>query len=119
MRSLNWNLPKLNTSFERIEEAITFVFNVDINRVYSKSRERELTEARRVAVMLMRGNYSEYQIAEKINRDVSSVSYHTREHYNLVATNEDYKNKYIRCCDILSSKPIFKKRKFRYVSKNQ
>lgn len=70
-------------------------FNLPVEKVISKSRKRELVEARHfIAVMLLRKGYSLKMVAESLGARHHSTVIHARETVNdLCFSDEDFRSR--------------------------
>ena len=87
--------------FELVRKSVEMVMGVDI---FTKNRKRRVVEARMLCGLLMRElSHSLKQIGEYLNKDHTTVIHYERTMRNLIDTDMNVLNTYLRCKELINS----------------
>jgi len=84
---------KFNSHAELLFEIIDKKISITQEQIKSKTRTRTLADIRRVIINILKKSNPKatvYEIAAVVNRDHSSVSTQTKEHFKLYGNNKEY-----------------------------
>lgn len=80
---------------EKLKKIVNEIFSVDIE---SKSRKRDLVDARKVYAKILReAGYRYEKIAKSINKDHSTIIHYVENIENIMSYDKDLMDKYMAC----------------------